>query len=179
MTLQQFNGYLVWLVILPFIGSASFTACKKKASSDSKAITSEDGLNSFALIPIRLNLETSLAGDLGQKPVSLSLVQGLRFGVYECTGSNAEQEAMLLEATYESSGEAIRRNGKDIINHMATAATPSSCKLQGTYLAGPKSIAKMITDTPNVASQALFLALRGPTTLNHQTPGARFYSSSR
>ncbi|MCX6119023.1 MAG: hypothetical protein NT027_15920 [Proteobacteria bacterium] len=173
----MFNRRQVVKFSLAMLAIHSTSSCKKNSSGSTKAITSEDGQKSFALIPIRMKLSTAWESQLAKNPMSLSLAQGLRFGVYECTGANAEPEAMLLEAAYESSGEALRREGREIKNHLSTVATPSTCKLEGTFLAGPKVIAKMITDTPHAATQAVYLALRGPTTLNHQTPGARFYDA--
>jgi hypothetical protein len=81
-----------------------------------KAVSSQEGTDSFILAPTRLIAEQKDSALFARSPVSGMLFQSLTLSLVSCSGPSARADAILIESLLASSGESLRRKGTKVFD---------------------------------------------------------------
>lgn len=156
-------------------------SCKPSGDiSSMKAVSAADGKIAYTIVPVRNFFDQSQTANVQSSPVSATLLQSLTIGAVRCEGATAKIDAVLLEMSLVNTGVTLLRKGSAVYQNNDDGPTlVNRCKLSGSYVGGAASVVSLLTGSPSFAKQAVYLGMRGPTTVETQTTSPFLYEFIR
>ena len=163
----------VWIALFSLVS----ISCKPKNNqSQLNAVSNEDGTISYAILPVRSYLESTDLEKIKKMPYAMTAFQSLVLAPVLCEGPTAKIDIILLENAYISQGTTLVRKGNDLFQNASTGLLKvNRCQIYGESLGGSASLISLLSGSLTSEKQAVYLGIRGPTSLGQQVASPVLY----